>query len=111
MKFLRDRLATTGAAAFIGGLIGFVLALTFRSLHRQSMGGVSTFDFLEWIQNGAIFFGFIGLIFGPSAGTFVGLVINTLFESERNNYTFWRSWPSWWVLFIVAGVVAALLWL
>lgn len=108
--WIKDRLITAVVAAFFGALVGLAAAWIISAPGKRDHTFMRSIDVLEWMQNGALFFGFMGLAFGASTGTFVGWVIKTLFETQHKTFTY-NGWiPNWVIVLLVAGFVAYLLW-
>lgn len=103
---LADRLWAAALGALFGGMVGFALAWLF-GVYSSTMGQSTTpVDFSHWVAWSAIGFGAVGLIFGPFVGTLIGVVINGLFEFERDD----ERMPVWVLVLVLLAVVAAVWW-
>jgi hypothetical protein len=99
---LSERLVSAALAALFGAIAGamgaWLLALSFSGF-STAITGVS---YPTWAVVGAAVCGIVGLVFGRSAGTFIGHVFSGVFTFTR-----WDNWtPPWWLWVIVLAGIA-----
>jgi len=89
---LGERITAAFLGVFFGALIGFILSWLL-GVYSQTLGaGKVPIEFANWIGLSALFFAFLGFITGRHLGTFVGNVLNALFQFEdQRNYAFLDS--------------------
>ncbi|HQT30667.1 MAG TPA: hypothetical protein PLE48_06435 [Thiobacillus sp.] len=91
-------------SAILGGLFGAFIGLALAWLlgvFSQTLGvGKLHPDVATWLGLGALAFALLGLLFGRHLGTFVGNVLNALFQFEdARNYEFLNG--IFWIMLAV----------
>ena len=86
---LGERITSAVLGSLFGALIGLILTWLF-GVFSQTLGvGKVQTDFDQWLGLSALVFALLGFIFGRRLGTFVGHVLNALFQFEdQRNYEY-----------------------
>lgn len=97
---LGERLTSAVLGGLFGALIGLALAWLL-GVFSQTLGvGTLHPDVATWLGLGALTFALMGLLFGRHLGSFVGNVLNALFQFEdARNYAFLNG--VFWIMLAV----------
>jgi hypothetical protein len=102
-----ERITSAFIGAFFGALIGLILSWLL-GIYSQTLGeGKVPIEFTNLLGVSALFFAIFGFITGRHLGTFVGNVLNALFQFEdQRNYEFLNS-----LFLIVLALIFICVWL